>query len=335
MSRMNIHTKEKRFPVAPDLYGLFFEDISRAGDGGLFDAVDDDHVQQPVVDLGLWGDGDAPAEAPAVGGAGDQRLVGFGALRRDLAEPFGRVVHNGQYQRRQVGCGAPEPLHGGVAAQYVHVDAGADGVDAPHPGAVQVVGGLRRAGQYEAERPGRVRRDARRGREVVAAAAGDQPHARAGRVAQAVEHLVQRAVAAHGDDVRFLGVRRELTRDGRGVAAVPGHVKGVRRVPKQGLDDLPGALRPTVSRLGIVDEVQHGSSPHMAEDKRFSAGFISIHVFFFLFCTFSARIKTKLSGIPNRNLSGIIHIATSFTMMTFFPSVGRNEYLIRICLGFP
>ncbi len=36
MSRMNIHTKEKRFPVAPDLYGLFFEDISRAGDGGLY-----------------------------------------------------------------------------------------------------------------------------------------------------------------------------------------------------------------------------------------------------------------------------------------------------------
>ena len=33
MNRMNIRTKEKRFPVAPDLYGLFFEDISRAGDG--------------------------------------------------------------------------------------------------------------------------------------------------------------------------------------------------------------------------------------------------------------------------------------------------------------
>ena len=36
MSRMNIQTKEKRFPAAPDLYGLFFEDISRAGDGGLY-----------------------------------------------------------------------------------------------------------------------------------------------------------------------------------------------------------------------------------------------------------------------------------------------------------
>jgi len=36
MSRIDIHTKEKRFPVAPDLYGLFFEDISRAGDGGLY-----------------------------------------------------------------------------------------------------------------------------------------------------------------------------------------------------------------------------------------------------------------------------------------------------------
>ena len=36
MSRVTIRTKEKRFPVAPDLYGLFFEDISRAGDGGLY-----------------------------------------------------------------------------------------------------------------------------------------------------------------------------------------------------------------------------------------------------------------------------------------------------------
>ena len=36
MSRMNVRTHEKRFPVAPDLYGLFFEDISHAGDGGLY-----------------------------------------------------------------------------------------------------------------------------------------------------------------------------------------------------------------------------------------------------------------------------------------------------------
>ena len=36
MSKLNIRTKEKRFPAAPDLYGLFFEDISRAGDGGLY-----------------------------------------------------------------------------------------------------------------------------------------------------------------------------------------------------------------------------------------------------------------------------------------------------------
>ena len=36
MSRLNVMTREKRFPVAPDLYGLFFEDISRAGDGGLY-----------------------------------------------------------------------------------------------------------------------------------------------------------------------------------------------------------------------------------------------------------------------------------------------------------
>lgn len=36
MSKINVRTQEKRFPIAPDLYGIFFEDISRAGDGGLY-----------------------------------------------------------------------------------------------------------------------------------------------------------------------------------------------------------------------------------------------------------------------------------------------------------
>lgn len=36
MSSINIKTENKRFPIARDLYGLFFEDISRAGDGGLY-----------------------------------------------------------------------------------------------------------------------------------------------------------------------------------------------------------------------------------------------------------------------------------------------------------
>lgn len=36
MSKVTLKTQEKRFPVAPDLYGLFFEDISRAADSGLY-----------------------------------------------------------------------------------------------------------------------------------------------------------------------------------------------------------------------------------------------------------------------------------------------------------
>ena len=36
MTKLNIRTKETLFPVAKDLYGLFFEDINRAGDGGLY-----------------------------------------------------------------------------------------------------------------------------------------------------------------------------------------------------------------------------------------------------------------------------------------------------------
>jgi len=36
MSKLNIYANKKRFPVAPNLYGIFFEDINRAGDGGLY-----------------------------------------------------------------------------------------------------------------------------------------------------------------------------------------------------------------------------------------------------------------------------------------------------------
>ena len=36
MSRINVSTREKRFPVTPSLYGIFFEDINRSGDGGLY-----------------------------------------------------------------------------------------------------------------------------------------------------------------------------------------------------------------------------------------------------------------------------------------------------------
>ena len=36
MSKLQIKTREKRFETAKDLYGIFFEDINRAGDGGLY-----------------------------------------------------------------------------------------------------------------------------------------------------------------------------------------------------------------------------------------------------------------------------------------------------------
>ena len=36
MSNINIKTAERRFPIAKKLYGIFFEDINRAGDGGLY-----------------------------------------------------------------------------------------------------------------------------------------------------------------------------------------------------------------------------------------------------------------------------------------------------------
>ena len=36
INQIQVDTKKVLFPVAEDLYGLFFEDINRAGDGGLY-----------------------------------------------------------------------------------------------------------------------------------------------------------------------------------------------------------------------------------------------------------------------------------------------------------
>ena len=36
MNQWKIETKNPRFPTARDLYGLFFEDINRSGDGGIY-----------------------------------------------------------------------------------------------------------------------------------------------------------------------------------------------------------------------------------------------------------------------------------------------------------
>ena len=36
MSKLEIRTKNRKFATAKDLYGIFFEDINRAGDSGLY-----------------------------------------------------------------------------------------------------------------------------------------------------------------------------------------------------------------------------------------------------------------------------------------------------------
>ena len=36
MSKITVTTKDKRFPVAPDLYGFFFEEINHAADSGIY-----------------------------------------------------------------------------------------------------------------------------------------------------------------------------------------------------------------------------------------------------------------------------------------------------------
>ena len=33
---IHIHTEKVKFPTAPEFYGLFFEDINHAADGGLY-----------------------------------------------------------------------------------------------------------------------------------------------------------------------------------------------------------------------------------------------------------------------------------------------------------
>lgn len=36
MAKLNVKLSNRRFATEPSLYGLFFEDINRSGDGGLY-----------------------------------------------------------------------------------------------------------------------------------------------------------------------------------------------------------------------------------------------------------------------------------------------------------
>ena len=155
-------------------------------------------------------------------------------------------------------------VHPGVPAQDLHVDAGADGVDAPHPAALQVVRGLRLAVQQQVQRPLRRLGNARHGGEVVAAATGDDAQVHLRQVRDAVQHLVQRAVAAHGHQVQRLarGARRQLPGDVDGLVTVVGLVEGVLHAQRpepsiQRRSELDG---PALSGDGVVDKVEHGTS---------------------------------------------------------------------------
>ena len=54
MSSITVKTAKKRFDTAPDLYGLFFEDISHAGDGGLYaELVQNRGFEEHVLPSGM------------------------------------------------------------------------------------------------------------------------------------------------------------------------------------------------------------------------------------------------------------------------------------------
>ena len=50
MSKLKIKTKERQFETAKDLYGIFFEDINRAGDGGLYPECRQNDLLMPRID---------------------------------------------------------------------------------------------------------------------------------------------------------------------------------------------------------------------------------------------------------------------------------------------
>lgn len=60
MDRLNIRTKNRKFETAKDLYGIFFEDINRAGDGGIYPEMirnrcfEDSLLPEGYTQLGRW-----------------------------------------------------------------------------------------------------------------------------------------------------------------------------------------------------------------------------------------------------------------------------------------
>ena len=86
MTDLHILSGDTR-PVAPDLYGLFFEDINRAGDGGLYPEMLRNRVfEDGLVPRGCTADPDG----------------GYFTTRLGFREPFahGKVRANGRSRCR-------------------------------------------------------------------------------------------------------------------------------------------------------------------------------------------------------------------------------------------
>ena len=82
MSQIHVHTSQPRFPVAKTLYGIFFEDINRAGDGGLYpELLRNRTFEDSILPPGYTPDADNPEHAVTESGWKSEFFHGEGLKR--------------------------------------------------------------------------------------------------------------------------------------------------------------------------------------------------------------------------------------------------------------
>lgn len=228
------------------------------GDAALFHLVDDDDGEQSVVHLRVGTNRHSAAYAGAVAHAYHKHAL----VHRFAVYRYAELVPFDVRERVEEGSVifhfAVESLHIRVADEHVDVHTRARDVQASAAADVYVIDISSVAFQDEFHRVLDFAGMTRRADEVVARAAGDYAEGDVVEIRYAVEHLVERAVAAHNDEFR-VGFCGKLAREFGGVARIFGVVHGVfGAVLAKYLFDLFQRFQAfALAALGVDDDVEH------------------------------------------------------------------------------
>lgn len=180
------------------------------GDATLFHLVDDDDAEQTVVDLCVGADGHSAADAGAVADAYHEHALIHGFAVDGDAELVPFDMGESVEERGVILDFAVKRLHLGVADEHIDIHARAGDIEATAAADIDVVDIARFALEDDIHCVLDLAGMTGRADEIVAGAAGDYAEGDIAEVGNAVQHLVEGAVAAEDDelDTGFFGELR-------------------------------------------------------------------------------------------------------------------------------